>query len=468
MEMAIPFKSIRYNSDVAEWQINFARNDQKQNEMSTWGRVPINFNVASIPFSGKLIWDQPPPKAGLNYSLIPYIFTSTSQDFENNENDYSLNAGLDAKLAVTSSLNLDLTINPDYSQVEVDKQVLNLSRYSIYYPEKRHFFIENSDLFSQFGFRQIRPFFSRKIGLSNGQQVPIIAGTRLSGNLNNNWRIGIMNMLTNDMPELDLIAQNYSVAAAQRKIFSGSNIGFIMVNRQGINNSEIIAKDYNRILGMDFNFASKDNSWVGKVFYHHAFDHEKLKENYAHASYLQYRTRSLFVMWNHEYAGKNYIADVGFVPRLNNYDESRDTIIRQSFWRIEPDIAYGFYPKNSFIYKHGPQLYLDYYADSSFHLTDRKVRLGYLFEFMNKSEIYFARYLQKTKLLFPIDITGQGATPLPADIYDSDLYEIKYKSNQRKRLYGKTNLKLGSFYNGNITTYGLSLSYRKQPWGIFT
>ena len=96
---------------------------------------------------------------------------------------------MDAKIAITSSLNLDLTINPDFSQVEVDRQVTNLSRFSIFFPERRTFFIENSDLFERFGFRQIRPFFSRNIGLYKGQIVPIIAGFRLSGNINKNWRV---------------------------------------------------------------------------------------------------------------------------------------------------------------------------------------------------------------------------------------------------------------------------------------
>ena len=240
LEMAIPFRSIRYNNENKLWQLNFARNDQKQNEMSVWQMIPRNFNVASIPFAGYLKWTEPPPKAGLNYALIPYTFGSISRNYSQDIGDEVGNIGLDAKVSVSSALNLDLTVNPDFSQVEVDRQLINLTRFSLYYPEQRNFFLENSDLFSRFGFRQIRPFFSRRIGLLNGQKIPIIGGARLSGNLDQNWRIGIMNISTERDTSLNILRQNYSVAAIQRRLFKGSNIGLIMVNRQGIENTENI------------------------------------------------------------------------------------------------------------------------------------------------------------------------------------------------------------------------------------
>lgn len=134
VEMKIPFKTLRYKEGIDKWGINFSRNNLKINENSVWSPVPRNFNVATLAFCGQMNWDRPPPKAGTNVSLIPYVLGRFEGDYENTgEQTVSPNAGLDAKIAVTSALNLDLTVNPDFSQVEVDRQVTNLSRFSLSY-----------------------------------------------------------------------------------------------------------------------------------------------------------------------------------------------------------------------------------------------------------------------------------------------------------------------------------------------
>ena len=129
--------------------------------------------------------------------------------------------GVDVKVAITSSLNLDLTVNPDFSQVEVDQQVTNLERFELFFPERRQFFLENGDLFTNFGYANIRPFFSRRIGLG----VPIRFGARLSGKLNKDWRMGVMDMQTASVDEIGLPAQNFAIVSLQRRVFARSNIG---------------------------------------------------------------------------------------------------------------------------------------------------------------------------------------------------------------------------------------------------
>ena len=187
VEMAIPFKSIRYEKDVTEWGINFSRLDLSTNEKSSWTPIPRQFPTASLAYTGTMVWDNPPPKQGLNYSLIPYVLgTVGNSTIDNIDYDNEFKVGGDLKLGLTSSLNLDLTINPDFSQVEADRQVANLTRFELFFPERRQFFLENADLFASFGYNEIRPFFSRRIGLG----VPIIAGARVSGNLNRNLRLG--------------------------------------------------------------------------------------------------------------------------------------------------------------------------------------------------------------------------------------------------------------------------------------
>ena len=376
VEMKIPFKTIRYNSDLKTWRINFSRNNLKRNENSVWNPVPQQYNVATLAFTGLLNWEEKPKKAGTNVSVIPYVIGRGTKDFSSKETKYKANTGFDAKIAVTSSLNLDLTLNPDFSQVDVDRQVTNLSRFSLFFPEKRQFFIENSDLFSNFGFRQIRPFFSRKIGLDNGNIIPIIGGARLSGKLNKNWRIGAMNMQTEGVPATDdddaVKAQNYSVAAIQRKVGKRSSLDAFFVNRQGFNANNIDYADYNRIMGADFNLRSGNNKWQGRAFYHHAFTPSLTSDNYTHATWLMRNTKKITTHWNHEYVGENYRADVGFVPRVSQYNPNTERIFYKSYWRFEPSIDYRVYPKKGKIRNYQVGVHWSEYLDTEFKSTERQ------------------------------------------------------------------------------------------------
>ena len=177
-EAAIPFKTIRYKKDVTQWGINFSRNDLKTTQKSAWAPVPRQFPTSSMAFNGWLMWDAPPPTPGANISLIPYVLGGVTKDYANKKDATTRKEiGGDAKIAISSSLNLDITINPDFSQVEVDQQVTNLDRFELFFPERRQFFLENGDLFANYGYSSIRPFFSRRIGLN----APIKFGARLSG-----------------------------------------------------------------------------------------------------------------------------------------------------------------------------------------------------------------------------------------------------------------------------------------------
>ena len=131
-------------------------------------RYRDSFRIAHFHYVGTLVWDKPREDAGLRFSIIPYVTGKVTRDNEAGETTkWNKNAGLDAKMILSTSMNLDLTVNPDYSQVEVDKQQTNLDRYELFFPEKRQFYLENSDLFASLGTERVRPFFSRRIGLDN-------------------------------------------------------------------------------------------------------------------------------------------------------------------------------------------------------------------------------------------------------------------------------------------------------------
>ena len=186
-----------------------------------------------LGFMGNMIWEEPLKKPGKNISLIPYVTSSFSRDFENEQQEKTqqdFNFGGDAKIGLTSGLNLDLTFNPDFSQVEVDEQVTNLERFEIQFPEKRQFFLENADLFGSFAANRLNPFFSRRIGVAidtaTGQNIQntILYGARLSGKLNDRLRVGLLNTQTAKQEENGMPGFNYTVATAEQKVFDRSGI----------------------------------------------------------------------------------------------------------------------------------------------------------------------------------------------------------------------------------------------------
>ncbi len=225
-EFAIPWRSFRYKAGLKEWNILFDRADHKRNQRNSWISVPIQFQTGQFAYSGKLKWDDPVPSPHANISIIPYVAGSTSKDSEvtPTETDNSLSAGFDIKVGITPSLNLDLTFNPDFSQVEVDQQVINLTRFEFQFPERRQFFLENSDLHNRAGLPEARSFFSRRIGLvldSSGlfKKLTIVYGARLSGSINTKWRVSLMNMQTKEDESIGLPGQNYTVATLQRNFW---------------------------------------------------------------------------------------------------------------------------------------------------------------------------------------------------------------------------------------------------------
>ena len=164
VEMHIPLKILRFKNNSNEWRINFLRIDRGNNERHVWNRVPVQFMPTDLGFTGIMRWEQAPVARKFNISFTPYTLARYVNDPALATNETKASFGGDARISITPTLNADLTVNPDFSQSEVDQQVTNLTRFSVFFPEKRQFFLENADIFTNFNSFPDAPFFSRRIG----------------------------------------------------------------------------------------------------------------------------------------------------------------------------------------------------------------------------------------------------------------------------------------------------------------
>ncbi|MBI5856332.1 MAG: carbohydrate binding family 9 domain-containing protein [Sphingobacteriales bacterium] len=465
IEVAIPFKTLRYDKASTRWGINFIRSERKKNEFHTWTRVPVNFPGPDLGYTGVLIWDVPPPAPGTNISIIPYITGGLKESkIDNEELSGDFNAGFDAKIALNSSLNLDLTVNPDFSQVEVDRQVTNITRFSIFFPERRNFFLENSDLFSGYGIPPIRPFYSRRIGLDNdGNTISIIGGARLTGNIAPKTRVGLMTMQTK--AKGDFASQNYSAVSINQQVLRRSLFKAYFLNRTGIETTKHPIKDpmdkYGRNAGAEFSFTNEKGdvqAWSG-------FHSSMKKDIHDKNAYLNlgagYFGRQFFSFINYDNLGTNYYTDMGFVQRIENYDAARDTVIRLGYKSFYSESQYKILPEkgnlNQIEFNLESSLILN--PDNSFN--EFSVGPGFAFDSRNTSTIDFGMEYNRTKLLFPSSFTD--GDPLPPGLYNYTQGWIRLRSDNRKKISAVGGGRIGGFYNGSIIQLSTSLIYRNQP-----
>ncbi|EKB48036.1 DUF5916 domain-containing protein [Cecembia lonarensis] len=463
VEMAIPFKTLRFTEGATHWRVNFLRNDRKNFERSSWVPVPLNQRIASVAFSGYLNWDKPLKKPGSNIAVIPYVASNASKNHQAGEPTASgMAAGFDAKVALSPSMNLDLTFNPDFSTVEVDQQQTNLNRFELFFPERRQFFLENADLFGDFGFSRIRPFFSRRIGIATdsmgrSSNNRILYGARLNGNLGDNFRLGLLNMQTDTEATVGYPGQNYTVATFQQKVFSRSNIAGIFVNRQTTGQVQDAGRpiaDYNRVVGLDYNMASVDNKWTGKFFYHQSFSPDGSGDTKSHASNLGYNTKKFNFRWNHEYVGENFNAEVGFVPR-------------RGYWRLEPSAMYRMIINSEHIFQQTFQLVYDLYKDEDFQLKmDERITFAYRLYFKNTSNLQFRLFNEYIYLFNSFDPTRTGGERLAAGTdYAYTRAGLTYSSDARKLFNYSSTVYVGEYFNGERLFVNTNLNYRFQPYG---
>ena len=466
-EIAIPLTSFKFKQGETKWRFNSYRFDMQTNETSTWAKIPQNQLIYSLAFMGDMVFEKPLGKSRTPMALIPYINGIVGKDFENNKDLSNFTFGGDAKISIGNGMNLDVTVNPDFSNVEVDNLVANLTRFEVSLPEKRQFFIDNSDLFGSFGSdRDSNPFFSRRIGIAenkDGETIEngIVGGVRLSGKLNENWRLGFLNLQTEEDEENEIASNNNAVLALQKKMFSRSNLSFIFVNRQSFGDYDFLQETdrYNRVLGLDYNLASPDNTWTGKFFYHKSFAHDMGDRDASGGVDLRYNSRFFNFGLRGNFVGDDFRSDLGFVRR-------------QDIVAARPFVEFNFWPQKGKLNSHGFRFSpnaiwrptLDYLN------TDYAIFSSWQAKFKSQEEFTARMFNRYTYLTDPFDPTGtDGGVELPADVgYYYTSYEVEFQSDRRKVFSYSVSPGYGDFYNGTRFVMEGDLNLRLQPTMLFS
>ena len=326
VEIRIPFRSLRYAAGGAQlWGINFQRNIKHKNEKVFFTPTPQAYNrdgLVRLSNAATLVGLEA-PAGSRRMELKPYaIGSQTHAPLRDINNEWSGDVGGDFKFGVTDGLTADLTWNTDFAQVEDDESQVNLSRFSLFYPEKREFFLEGQGVFD-FGGRQTRafggggpsdapiPFFSRAIGISGGSSVPILGGARLHGRTGA-YTMGLMNIQTGETAGLDVESTNFSAFRMKRDLFSRSNIGVIATHR----NVGAQGPGSNSLYGVDGNFNPSDNIRINTFYM--ATSEPGVETGHQAASYMgqfNYDTDLIDLTAERLYLGEDFNPGMGFVRR---------------------------------------------------------------------------------------------------------------------------------------------------------
>ena len=362
-EIRIPFKTLRFERGADRvWGVNFSRHIRRKNEVDYWSPVPRVYNLYRASMGGTLS-GLPDASQGRNLRLKPWVSGDVTRGLAADAFDPDAHAGLDVKYGVTPSLTLDVTVKPDFAQAEADEQQVNLTQFSLFFPEKREFFLENSGMFyfgdipreSRLGNARFSPpeeeillFFSRRIGLTdNGQEIPIAGGGRLTGRVAGTG-VGLMTIQTQSVGGRD--GDNYTVLRGRRNVLRNSDVGAIFLSRQSAGAST----DRNQVAGVDANFrflkALSLNGFLAKSATPGVDGGQMAgkgsvvwNDNFLHTQY------SLLSV------GDNFRDDIGFIRRRGIRKHFADFGIRfrPEWWRkfgvreLHPHTRYNIYTDQS-------------------------------------------------------------------------------------------------------------------------
>ena len=458
-EVAIPFSQLRFNrSDSMVWGVNFGRTIRRKNEEATW--VPVSrqygsrskYRTANL---GSLVG-----LAGITPSrrleVLPYVLPGVSRIEGDEGTDGVFDIGLDLKYGLTSNLTADLTLNTDFAQVEADQEQVNLTRFSLYFPEKRPFFLEGAGLFdfgiprpSFFNPPPLLLFYSRRIGLEEGYAIPIMGGSKITGKMGP-YGVGLLNVLTGEFHTdssvtdedevVDLSRTNYSVLRMTRDLFGGSSIGAIAINKQD-------ADTYNRAGGLDFAYRPNDSIDVRGLW---ARTYETDVSSKNDAMYFGGTWRNSLLRFNGTYTfiGEDFNPEVGFVRR-------------QGSRRFRGQMRFTPWPRKFGIRRifMGPEV--DYILNQDDELETREFTLTNWFQLEQGSWINVE--IRRTSEFLDEEFEIRDGVIIPVDDYNLTTLRTMIDTDEGRKISGRFGANYGTFFNG--TNRGFDIQANFKPNG---
>ena len=441
-EIAIPFSQLRFErSDVMNWGVNFGREIARKQEIAAWNEAPKTYGGLAkyrTAYFGTLegLEGISPSR---HLELLPYVLPGASYVLSTKETESVFEAGLDFKYGVTPNLTADLTVNTDFAQVEADQEQVNLTRFSLFFPEQRPFFLEGASIFDvgipRPSFRRPPPlllFYSRRIGLANGRAIPIFGGGKMTGKIGP-YGIGVLNVLTNEFkddelligqPRVDEPRTNYSVVRVNRDILKRSTVGGIFINKQD-------ADAYNRTAGLDFSYRPTREINV-QGLWSRTFEADISGNSNAFFIGGDWRTNLFRLDGSYTDIGEDFNPEVGYIQR-------RD--IR----RFRGDASYTPWPGKFGIreIQIGPEI--DLVLTQENELETQEITFDTRFEFETGEDLGFQ--VKNTTENLDRNFRIQGVN-IPTDDYNFTSFQTSIRTSSSRMIAARMQVEFGEFYHG--------------------
>ena len=443
-EFEIPFTTLRYGSaERQSWGINFQRNIRRNNEIVYWAPLGRQYTISRVSRAGTV--DGIELRMQRNLQITPYVLGTLKRggDIAGTRNDQD--AGVDIKYSLTPSLTLDATYNTDFAQVEVDDVVVNLDRFSIFLPEKRPFFLENAGQFSVGIAREVELFFSRRIGIVDGEQIPIEGGLRLSGKVGPSTNIGLLYMADEGLEGV-VSPNHYFVGRISHEMGNRSSIGALVVSREGEGSIAVASSDdHNRTYAIDGRVGIGENlrieAWAAKTS-----TPGLERDDDAFAVKADYSSSKWTSRFNFIEIAEDFNPEVGFLER-DDYRRAEFGLLR----RIRPGADAALLEIRPHI------TYRDYWGLDGF-LETRYRHHDIHWEFKNGYQFSTGYNYLKDGLIEPFEIVA--GVFIPPGSYSGGEAELAMHTNQAAPLSLEVDTKIGRRFGGDRALISSTLRYR--------
>ena len=447
IEVAVPFKSLRYSPGRAQvWGFNARRVNQSKNEVSYITRIPAAMQRRGHFLSSlmaTLVGVETPPPAR-NIEIKPYAVADLTTDLTATptiSNAFGREVGVDARVAVSQSVSADLTVNTDFAQVEADEQQVNLTRFSLFFPEKREFFLENQGTFgfggagAFAGANSDTPtlFYSRRIGLSAGRAVPIDVGGRVTGRFGR-FSLGLLNIQAGDDEATSTPSTNFTVGRLRRDIWRKSTLGVLFAGRS-VAESRVGS---NETLGVDGAFGFYDNLTIN-TYWARTWTEDRSGQQHSYRAQLDYAGDRYGVQAERLVVGNDFNPEVGFVRRRN---------MERSFGHLRFSPRPRRMPRVRRLFAAGSFTYVE---NTQGRLESRNTDGELAVEYQN-GDRPFVGYSESYEFL-PLPFLIATGVTLPSQGYTFGNARAGYTLGQRRRVSGTLMVERGSFYSGHKTSY---------------